>query len=144
MIHQLLLGGIIIGVCVLFQALMFDLIIRRVGNLGRLFEAAHSLRKALVITAVVLSVICVLIVEIWLWALVYIWLGALEHLEPALYFSISSFTTVGFGDLVLTEQWRLLSTVESTCGFIVFGWSSAFIFEVVSLVYRKEGRDFKG
>lgn len=65
--------------------------------------------------------------QIWVYALAYIAIGEFDSLETALYFSTSTFTTVGFGDLVLSEDWRMLSAVESMNGFLLIGWSTAFL-----------------
>jgi hypothetical protein len=94
----------------------------------------------MILAIVVLAVSLTLIVAIWVWALFYMLSGAIQTLEEALYFSTSTFTTVGYGDLVLSEKWRLLSSIEAMDGFLLFGWSAAFIFEVGSKLYRKEGR----
>ena len=88
------------------------------------------------LTIAVLGVFCAHVIQIWLWAIFYLAVNALPNLEEALYFSTSAFTTVGFGDLVLDERWRLVSSFQSANGFILFGWSTAFIFEVMSRFYR--------
>lgn len=141
MITQLTVGGIIIAVTVLFQAISFDLIIRKARWMERFLKNAHTFRKAFLLTIIVLTVCCVLIVEIWVWALFYLAVDALPDLETALYFSTSAFTTVGYGDVVLGQDWRMLSSIEATSGFLLFGWSAAFIFEIVSKVYLREGEE---
>jgi len=88
----------------------------------------------------ILAVSMVLIMEVWLWGWFYLMIGTVPDWETALYFSASSFTTVGFGDVYLDKDWRLLSSIEAMNGFLMFGWSTAFIFEIVSHVYRKEGK----
>jgi voltage-gated potassium channel Kch len=55
-----------------------------------------------------------------------------------LYFSTTTFTTVGYGDVFLDKEWRLLSAFQSANGFIMFGWSTAFIFEIMSKLYKEE------
>lgn len=141
MITQLIVGGLIIAVTVLFQAISFDLIIRKARWMEKFLKNAHAFRKAFLLTIIVLTVCCVLIVEIWVWALFYLAVDALPNLESALYFSTSAFTTVGYGDVVLDETWRMLSAIEATSGFLLFGWSAAFIFEIVSKVYLREGEE---
>lgn len=59
--------------------------------------------------------------EIWLYAGFYLGVGALAGFEPALYFSTSSYTTVGYGDVVLGEKWRLLGAIEGANGLILLG-----------------------
>jgi len=80
------------------------------------------------------------ILPIRVWAILFYYLspGELPTFESALYFSTSSFTTVGFGDVYLDETWRLLSSFEAANGFILFGWSTAFIFEIISKLYKDE------
>ncbi len=80
----------------------------------------------------------------WLWAFAYlIFTDEFTNIEQAIYLSISSFTTVGFGDIVMSEKWRILSGVEAANGFILFGWSTAFIFEIIAQIYRREAKNIK-
>ena len=72
--------------------------------------------------------------EIWLYALTYLALGQFDALDTALYFSTSTFTTVGFGDIVLSEDWRMLSAAQSANGFLLIGWSTAFLVSVTARV----------
>ena len=69
---------------------------------------------------------------VWIWAATLLTLGAFGALEPALYFSVVSFTALGFGDVVLTPQWRLLSGMSAANGLLIFGLSTAFLVEFLS------------
>ena len=60
------------------------------------------------------------IIEVWIWAALYRLLGALQSLEKAVYFSTVTFTTLGFGDITLDEEWRLLSSFEAANGLLMF------------------------
>jgi Ion channel len=73
----------------------------------------------------------------WTWALHYLLLDAIEPLEKAIYFSVEAFTTVGYGDVVLDENWRLLSSLESANGLLMFGWSTALVFAAVQWIYER-------
>lgn len=70
-------------------------------------------------------------VEIWAWAFLYLLLGQFESFETALYFSTVTFTTLGYGDIVLQQEWQLLSSVEAVNGIILFGVSTAVVFEIL-------------
>jgi hypothetical protein len=96
--------------------------------------------KVVVITLTVLGVFCILTFHIWIWALVYFMLGtpAIQDFEAALYFSTTTFTTLGIGDIFIDKDWRLLTSFEAANGMILFGWSTAFIFEVVSTLYKED------
>lgn len=74
------------------------------------------------------------LVQVLLYALVYLGLGEFNTLEEAFYFSISTFTTVGFGDIVLEQKWRVLAGIESAIGFLLIGWSTAFLVSVTGRI----------
>lgn len=74
--------------------------------------------------------------EISLWAVFYLWRDAMPDLPSALYFSAVTYTTTGYGDVVLSEGWRLLGAVEALTGILMCGWSTGFFFAVVNRVYE--------
>ena len=90
--------------------------------------------RALVVT--VLGLFLLHTVEIWCWAVLFIGLGEFADLESAIYFSTVTFTTLGYGDIVLREEWRLLSAFEAANGIILFGVSTAFLFSVIQRTYQ--------
>lgn len=139
---QLLIGAALICLTVIIHAICLDTLIRwvwDVSNTARLMFKRHW--KVPLLAASVLGVFCAHIIQIWIWAIFYLYVEALPDLESALYFSTSTFTTVGFGDVVLTEKWRLVSSFQSANGFILFGWSTAFIFELMSRLYEHDSGD---
>lgn len=72
--------------------------------------------------------------EIWIYAALYTWAGALPDFATALYFSTSTYTTVGYGDVVLTPPWRVIGAIEGANGIILLGWSTAFFVAMVSRI----------
>jgi hypothetical protein len=81
------------------------------------------------------------LVEVLVWAWTYILLGEFNAIEPAIYFSTVTFTTVGFGDVVLDDRWRLLSALEAANGIIMFGWTTAIVIYAVQRVYGSKNQD---
>jgi voltage-gated potassium channel Kch len=75
------------------------------------------------------------LVEIAAWAVVYAWSGAMPDLQTALYFSAVTYTTTGYGDVVLPEAWRLDGGVEALTGILMCGWSTGFFFAIVSRLH---------
>ena len=55
-----------------------------------------------------------------------------------IYFSMVTFTTLGFGDVVLTGQWRTLASIQAANGVIIFGWTTALIFYFIQQIYKEE------
>ncbi len=145
MLVELVIGATMIAITVITQAFVLDFIIHKVKILERSGTLLRlgALRKSITLSVVVLGVFCSLIAAMWLWAGLYIFLQVFSDVETALYFSIVSFTTVGFGDVVPSAEWRLLGSIESANGFLLFGWSTAFIFEVTAMIYRKESETSK-
>jgi len=72
------------------------------------------------------------VAEIALWAFAYRWVNAMPDLSSALYFSAVTYTTTGYGDLVLPPPWRLVGAVEALTGILMCGWSTGFFFAVLS------------
>ena len=74
------------------------------------------------------------LVEVAIWAWFYVAQRAVPDLQDALYFSGVTYTTTGYGDLVLPRQWRLLGAVEALTGILMCGWSTGFFVAAVSRV----------
>jgi Ion channel len=72
------------------------------------------------------------LLAIMAWAIYYAWTGALPDLESAAYFSAVTYTTTGYGDVVLPAGWRLVGAVEALTGILLCGWSTAFFFAVLT------------
>ena len=91
--------------------------------------------KALGISGVVLLMFMVSVVEVVLWSAVYLRLETFDTFEKATYFSMVTYTTLGYGDIVLDEASRLLSSFEAANGIIMFGWTTSIVIAVVQRVY---------
>ena len=70
--------------------------------------------------------------EIMVWGLFYWWQKCLPDAESSFYFSAVTYTTVGYGDLVLPQEWRLVGAVEGLTGILMCGLSTGLFFAVVS------------
>ena len=93
---------------------------------------------------IVLVLFLVALAEVGVWAAAYLILDAVEGFEKALYFSMVTFTTLGYGEIVLDERWRLLASFEAANGIIMFGWTTAIVLATVQNVYFRfnpEGAD---
>lgn len=109
------------------------------GLLWVLRDRAHRVRpheshlgQAGVIVFVVLGLLGIHTIEIWLYAVVFWAVGAIQEFETALYFSTVTFTTIGYGDVVLDSRWRIFGAIEAANGLLLFGWSTAFLFSVTT------------
>jgi hypothetical protein len=99
------------------------------GGSERLRAHEGAGRAALVVVLGVFGVFVLHTIEIWLYAALYrVVLIETHSFEEALYFSTVTFASLGYGDIVLSPRWRLISAIEAANGVILFAWSTAFLF----------------
>ena len=91
----------------------------------------NVLRQTGFIMLVVFGLFAIHAAEIWSYAVLYLVLGEFSTLESALYFATTTFTTLGYGDVLLSQQWRLVGAIEGFNGFLLIGWSTAFLVTVI-------------
>ena len=104
------------------------LMLRKSGHRFHAHESAAGQGAAILF--VVLGLVAIHTVEIWAYGVAFLVVGALPDFETALYFSTTSFTTLGYGDVVLDRHWRMFGAIEGANGLLLFGWSTAFLFSV--------------
>src|SRR5213075_2403235 len=75
------------------------------------------------------------VIEIAVWALFFWWQKCLPDAESSFYFAGVTYTTVGYGDLVLPKEWRLFGPIEGLTGILMCGLSTGFFFAIVSRVF---------
>jgi hypothetical protein len=135
MLLNIALGGVLLlltcGMHILGMTFVMHLV-RREG--GALRKRMRKMRAYLV-GEVVLVMANVSILEALLWAAAYVVLDELQNLEQAFYFSMVTFTTLGYGDIVLDERWRLLASFQAATGIIMFGWTTAILITVIQYSY---------
>ena len=90
------------------------------------------------VSGIVLLMFLASLLEVLVWAVTFLALNAIEGFERALYFSMVTFTTLGYGEIVLDEEWRLLASFAAANGIIMFGWTTAIVLAVVQRVYFPE------
>lgn len=107
-------------------------VMRRMGG----HPSRHStiVKQGAAILAILFGLFALHSFEIWIYAFAYLALGELGQLETALYFSTETFTTVGFGDVILSNDWRMLGAAEAMNGFLLIGWSTAFLISLTARV----------
>ncbi|MEP9398475.1 ion channel [Mesorhizobium sp. KR2-14] len=83
--------------------------------------------KVFAMAVLALGLFLLVSVEIALWAGGLLALGAFKHFEEAFYFSTSAFATIGFNDVAPAREWRLLTSMEGVTGFLIMGWTAAYL-----------------
>jgi hypothetical protein len=138
MFLSLLIGGGLLILCVLIHA-VGSLILLQVWMRWHRRGAG---RNAFVSLAALVSIVFFLfglhILQVLIWATTFLLLPYPEEIqdfEKAVYFSIVTYTTVGYGDVTLAAPWRLMAGIEALSGILMFGWSTALLIGVVQRLW---------
>lgn len=130
--HQLGLATLVVGITVIVHLAGLALllaILRRYRRASRHYLVILLNGGAILVAA--FGLFALHSAEIWIWAGMYQLLGAFTDFEHALYFSTSTYVTIGYGDIVLPPGLRILGAIEGASGIILIGWSTAFFFSIV-------------
>ena len=137
MLSRLLVAWCLMSVCVVIHAMGLTLAVRAL----RRWPAVKSARASVwLFVTLAGSIVLLHVIEITVWALFYAWREALPDLQSSLYFSAVTYTTTGYGDLVLPRGWQLFGAVEALTGILMSGLSTAFFFAVVSRTFTADGK----
>lgn len=101
-------------------------------------DASEFRRTYLISLGAVIPLMFGHLAQVGLWAGSLVWLGALRSYDDAFYFSLVTFATLGYGDVVLAPQYRIFGAFGAACGSLMLGWSTALIFAAIS---RQRSRD---
>jgi hypothetical protein len=132
MIANFALAALMVAITVtvhFFGLLMLAWVLSKHGHRFHAHDSWSGLGASVLV--VVFGLMAMHTLEIWLYAVAFRAVGALGDFETALYFSTTSFTTLGYGDVVLDRKWRLFGAIEGANGLLLWGWSTAFLFAVI-------------
>ena len=126
------------AVCVVVHAFGVTAALRRLRAWILHDRAFGQMIQLLVLVS--LWVVFLHLIEIAAWAALYAWRGAVDGFQSALYFSGVTYTTTGYGDIVLPREWRLVGAMEALTGILMCSWSTGFFFAVVSRFHEPTRR----
>ena len=131
---QLAVGAGMLVLCVLVHGIGLFTLSRVLGSdIEQRFQDVQplSFRGTGFTLIVVASIILIHFIEVWLFAFLYDYLRALPTFQDALYFSTISYSTIGYNDASIAEDWRMIAALEGMLGVILLGWSTAFLVRVL-------------
>ena len=135
MLVQIAIGTFLILVSTLAAGAVFllleQILVRRSAWFRR---PPHSARLLVLLGLAVLAILGIATFAVWIWALTFLGLGIFATLEAAVYFSLVAFTTLGFGDVLLPQDWRLLAGMQALNGLLMIGLLGAILVEVMRRV----------
>ena len=122
--------------CVIVQSLGMLVLIRWLSRVRRILESRSTYLRVALLLRLFVGIVLLHLVQVGLWAVVFWRAEELPNVETALYFSLATYTTIGFGDVVVGPGWRVLAGIEGLTGILLVGWSTAFVFAVVNRMYE--------
>jgi hypothetical protein len=144
MLLQLLAAIVTSIVCIAIHATVMTIVVRVAPSVA----AKLVSRPALLLTATMIATVVVLMLahmlEVAVWAATYTVVGAAPEGADPLYFAFVNYTTLGYGDVTPVRPWQLLGPATAMCGVLLFGWSTAVIFEVLRKALTFERQSERG
>lgn len=141
LVHDMLiLVSIAAGVMILNLVVQLSLIavstnyLVKVTKRGRL--GFNQLRDAIIMGVILLYILLAHLIQMATWAVAFMWIGEFDRFQDAFYHSAVNFASLGYGDVVMSEDWRLLGALEAAIGVMMFGVSAALLFAILSKVIR--------
>ncbi len=132
MIIHIAIGSVLLVLSVMTAGISFWVVEWRLLRLRPwLTRPPHRPKLMIVLCTTALWVLLQMTVAVWLWALTFSGLGIFTSLEEAVYFALVSFTTLGFGDILLPIEWRLLGGMAALNGLLNMGLVTAAMIEVL-------------
>jgi carbon starvation protein CstA len=128
MFANLTTGSLLVALTVLVHTVGLVILARSTPPIARRFRLhSHDTGRGLVMMTSVLGIFALHTVEVWLWALAYSLVETVRTFTDALDLSTAMFSTIGYGQIRIAPTWRLLTALEGINGFILIGWSTAYL-----------------
>lgn len=131
MLAQILAGTGVSVLNIAIHAAVMTVVINAAHAVG----ARHTSHPSMRLTAVMIATVIILMAahagEVFVWATAYLILDAASVQTNFVYFAFVNYTTLGYGDVTPAQQWLLLGPITAMNGVLMFGWSTAVIFEIL-------------
>ncbi|KAB7614391.1 two pore domain potassium channel family protein [Amylibacter sp. SFDW26] len=132
-LSQILLGTVILVLCSLIHSVILVWSINTLKSVASKLESGNTSLRIVIFTTIALTfVVLAHTIQVWVWAISFISFGALETLSDSIYFALITYTTLGYGDIVLGEAYRIYGAMAAVTGLLNFGLSTAFLVGLAS------------
>lgn len=141
MLASISIASALIIVTTVIHASAMQLMVRQLRTIhAERWARRSSGSRTLIVSFAVIGFFFAALLEMAVWSAAYLALGALPDGKTSLYFSMVTFTSLGYGDVVLPPDWRLLASFEAANGIMLFGWTTALIFFLVQQLWSPSHR----
>jgi len=140
----LTVGAIAVFWTIIIHALVLSAAVNFVRRERRLARAGVTFWIDVVIVALVICfALAAHLAEIAVWAVLFMVCGEFRDFGTAYYHSAVNYTTLGYGDLIMTPRWRMLGPLEAANGMLMFGVTTALVFAVIQRLVRTRFADLR-
>jgi hypothetical protein len=139
MLRQYLVGATASICNISIHALVMVAVIRVTRIADELVTSHQTLRLTAVMIATVTVLMAAHLAEVLVWSLIYTATAAAPEGADLIYFAFVNYTTLGYGDVTPVERWHLLGPMTAMNGVLLFGWSTAVMFEVLRMTLMAGG-----
>jgi hypothetical protein len=132
---QILTGSAVLGVCSLIHIMLLVYSVKFLHRIGENFQ--NTKLWLFIFVSAFATVLLGHTIQIWIWAFSFTLLGALPNIAEAIYFAIVTYTTLGYGDIVLNQEFRIFAAMSSVTGLLNFGLSTAFLIGILTRLFQE-------
>ncbi|MCL6282071.1 potassium channel family protein [Ruegeria sp. 2012CJ41-6] len=135
---QLTWGSLYLGVCFLVEILFLvacTILLRKFDN--RFGSRSLAVQAGGMITIALVFIVLAHTIQVWMWAFIWVHGDTMEDWNSALYFSMVTYTTLGYGDIVLEPELRIFAAFSAIAGLLAFGLSTAYLVALMSTIFKE-------
>ncbi|MDP5216228.1 ion channel [Ruegeria sp. 2205SS24-7] len=139
--HQIVWGSLYLGICFVVEIMLLvwcTLILRSFGK--RYERHSISVQAGGLISIALFFIVLAHTIQVWVWAVAWMMDGTLADWNESLYFSLVTYTTLGYGDIVLGPDLRIFAAFSAVAGLLAFGLSTAYLVALMSMIFDKQLR----
>jgi len=136
--QQIVWGSLYLGLCFLIEVVLLVGCTLFVQHLAKQWDMTRKILRTVAPICIALSVIILIhTIQVWIWAVVWVLGNVLPDWNTALYFSLVTFTTLGYGDIVLGEGLRIFAAFAAVTGLLSFGLSTAYLVALMNYIFQE-------
>ena len=138
MLLTLLIGSVALVINMTIQVVAIVVILTFLLRNLELYQLKSRYRTEIrVLGFLVLALFAGHLLQFAIWAMLFLYLGEFADFQTAFYHSVVNFTSLGYGDIVMSEKWRLLGALEAANGILMFGLTAGALLSVMTRLFRK-------
>ncbi|GIQ77752.1 potassium channel family protein [Bradyrhizobium sp. RD5-C2] len=143
MLYQLIVGSAVSAINIVLHSLFTVGVIGLLRNIALSAAGRSGLQLSGVMVAAALILMVAHTLEIMVWSLAYFVMSAVPAGSDLIYFAFVNYTTLGYGDVIPVKAWLLLGPMAAMNGILMFGWSTAVLFEVLQKTIERQAAPVK-